>query len=98
MVVSYARALQNSMGSKVDTVYQLMDEKVEALEFEVRPDFKYINVPLKELETKKNVLIAGIIRKRETIIPSGNDVILPSDKVIVFSAGHRLGDLSDIIK
>ena len=98
VVVSYARALQNSMGSKVDTVYQLMDEKVEALEFEVRPDFKYINIPLKELETKKNVLIAGIIRKRETVIPSGNDVILPSDKVIVFSAGHRLGDLSDIIK
>ncbi len=98
VVVSYARALQNSMGSKVDTVYQLMDEKVEALEFEVRSDFKYINIPLKDLETKDNILIAGIIRQRHTIIPSGTDMILPGDKVIVFSAGHRLGDLVDIIK
>jgi trk system potassium uptake protein TrkA len=97
-VVSYARALQNSMGSKVDTVYQLMDEKVEALEFEVRPDFKYINIPFKELRTKDNILVAGIIRAREIIIPSGNDMILAGDKVVVFSAGHRLGDLSDIVK
>lgn len=98
VLVSYARALQNSVGSKVETLYQLMDGRVEALEFNVRPDFRYINIPFKELETKPNILIAGIIRGRRTIIPSGTDMIQPEDRVIVFTAGHRLGDLSDIVK
>ena len=67
------------------------------LEFIVRPDFRYGDVPLREMKLKSNILIAGIVRGRKPIIPSGNDVILPGDKVIVLAAGHTLCDLSDII-
>ncbi len=98
VLVSYARALQNSMGSKVEMLYKLMDGRVEALQFNVNADFKYVDIPLKELQTKSNVLIAGIVRGRKTIIPSGMDSIQKGDKVVVFTTGHRLGDLSDIIK
>jgi len=98
VLVSYARALQNSMGSKVETLYKLMDGRVEALQFNVNADFRYVDIPLKDLQTKTNILIAGIIRGRRTIIPSGMDVIQKGDKVVVITAGHRLGDLSDIIK
>ena len=94
---SYARALHNSIGSNVETLYKLSEGKAEVLEFNVRPDFKYGDVPLREMTLKPNVLIAGIVRKRKPIIPSGNDVILPGDKVIVIAAGHVLLDLSDII-
>ncbi len=98
VLVSYARALQNSLGSKVETLYKLMDGRVEAVQFNVNADFKYVDIPLKDLQTKDNVLIAGITRGRKTIIPSGMDVIQKGDKVVVFTSGHRLGDLSDIIK
>lgn len=98
VLVQYARALQNSMGSSVETLYKLMDEKAEALEFSVRPDFRHVDVPLKELELKQNVLIAGILRGRRAIIPSGDDVLQPDDKVVVLTTGHRLQDLSDIMR
>ncbi len=98
MVVRYARALQNSMGSNVETLYKIMDGKAEALEFNVRADFKHINIPLKDLPIKSNILIAGIIRGKKTIIPTGDDVILKGDKVIILAANQRLNDLSDIIK
>lgn len=98
VLVSYARALQNSTGSKVETLYKLMDGRVEAVQFNVNTDFKYVDIPLKDLQTKTNILIAGIVRGRKTIIPSGMDVIQKGDKVVVFTAGHRLGDLSDIIR
>lgn len=98
IIVSYARAVSNSLGSKVSTLYKLMDEKAEALEFTVSKDFRYTNMPLSEMKLKKNILIAGIIRGRKTIIPSGADIILPDDKVVVISAGSGLKDLEDIIK
>ncbi len=96
VAVRYARALENSLGSRVETLYKLMDGKAEALEFEVTPDCEIINIPLKNIKTKDNTLIAGIVRGHKTIIPSGEDVIMPSDRVVVLCAGHRLNDLEDI--
>lgn len=98
VLVRYARALQNSMGSNIETLYHLMDGKAEALEFNVSPDFAMLGVPLKELQLKPNTLIAGIIRNRTPIIPGGNDVISAGDRVIVVAADRRLQDLSDILK
>lgn len=98
IIVGYARSLQNSLGSKIETLYSFMDSKAEATEFVATDDFKFSNIPLKDLKLKPNTLIAGIIRKRTAIIPSGNDVILPNDKVIVLTAGRSLTDLSEIVK
>ncbi|MBE6571019.1 MAG: Trk system potassium transporter TrkA [Ruminococcaceae bacterium] len=97
IVTGYARALQNSIGSSVETLYKLMDGNVEVLEFSVGQDFEYINISLKEMKIKKNVLVAGIIRGRVPIIPSGDDVIMPGDKVIVLASDTRLQNLSDMI-
>lgn len=93
----YARALHNSIGSNVETLYKVADGKAEVLEFNVSSDFRYADVPLREMKLKQNVLVAGIVRGRKPIIPSGNDVILAGDKVIVLAAGHSLCDLSDIM-
>ncbi len=93
----YARALQNSLGSNVETLYKLMDGKAEILEFKVNQEFEYSKISLREMTLKKNILIAGIIRNKKPMIPAGDDVILPGDKVVVIAAGHQLGDLSDII-
>ncbi|MBR3767462.1 MAG: Trk system potassium transporter TrkA [Clostridia bacterium] len=98
MLTRYARALENSMGSKVETLYKLMDSNIEALEFTVSPDFAGVQTPLKELSLKSQILIAGIIRGRTAIIPAGDDVILPGDKVIIIAGQKKLQDLSDIMK
>ena len=95
-IVRYARALQNSLGSNVETLYNLMDGEAEALEFKAVSDCKLLEIPLKDLRLKPNILVAGIIRSRKIIIPSGNDSIRAGDKVIVIAAGSRLSDLSDI--
>ena len=98
VIVQYARALENSLGSNVETLYNIMDGKAEVLEFNVRSDFKQIGIKLKDMKLKSGILIAGIIRERRPIIPTGDDVILNNDKVIILAADQRLNDLSDIIK
>ena len=98
LLMQYARALENSMGSSVDTLYRLMDDGAEALVFNVKDDPRLVRIPLKDLALKPQVLMAGIMRGREIIIPTGADTILPGDKVVVITTGRRLNDLSDILK
>ena len=98
VLLQYARALDNSRGSNVETLYKLMDDQAEALEFGVGMDSRLTNIPLRDLDLKPGILIAGIIRERQTIVPGGNDSILPGDKVVVIAANQRLADLSDIVK
>ncbi len=98
IIVQYARALKNSLGSSVETLYKLMDGKAEALEFNVSNESRLVNIPLKDLSFKPNTLIAGIVRGRKAIIPTGDDVIKPNDRVVVIAGDIGLQDLSDIIK
>ncbi len=96
--VRYARALKNSLGSKIETLYKLMDGSAEALEFTAQDDPRYARIQLKNMKLAKNTLVAGIIRGRRTIIPMGDDMIVPGDKVVILTAVKRIDDLSDIVK
>ena len=98
VVLRYARALESSMGSSIENLYQLMDGKAEALEFIVKGETPYTGIPLKELRLKKNILLAGILRDRKAIIPAGDDVLLPGDHVVVIAGQHRLNALSEILQ
>ena len=98
ILVRYARALNATVGSKVESLYSLLDGEAEALEFTVMPDFEYAQIPLKKMELKKDVLIAGIIRGKQAFIPGGDDTINVNDKVIVVSKGKSLYSLTEIIE
>ena len=99
IILRYTRALHNSLGSSIETLYKIMDGKVETLEFKVDDDRRFIGVPIKELKIKRGILIAGITRaNKKTIIPSGDDIIMSGDRVIILSAEHRVKSLSDILR
>ena len=99
VVLQYVRALANSgESSNIETLYKLMDDRVEALEFIVDQASAVTDTPLKSLTLKPNILIAGILRNRQPIIPNGDDMILPGDRVIVIATRHRLQRLTDILK
>ncbi|MBQ7566436.1 MAG: NAD-binding protein, partial [Oscillospiraceae bacterium] len=98
VLVQYVRALENAGGSAVETLYKLMDGRAEALEFTVGADFPYLETPLKDMPIKRSVLIAGILRGRKTILPSGDDVLSAGDHAVVIAAAERLRDLADVIR
>lgn len=97
-IISYARALSNSFGSNVQTLYQLVNNRVEALEFAARKPDRIYGKPLKELSIKKNCLIACIIHNNEIIIPNGNSVIELGDNVVVVTTRKNLDDLADVFE
>lgn len=97
-IVQYVRAMQNSMGSNVETLYKLVANKVEALEFRVGKDAPMIGIPLEKLSLKKNLLVACINREGQIIIPRGKDVIEEHDTVIIVTTITGLNDLKDILE
>ena len=96
-IIQYVRAMQNSVGSNVETLYKIVDNRAEALEFRVRKNANFIGKPLRDLTLKKNVLIAVINRGHQIIIPGGNDVIEVDDSVIVVTTNQHFHDLNDIL-
>lgn len=96
-IIQKVRALNNSTGSNVEALYTLADEKIEALQFRVMRESKITNKPIKELNIKDGNLIAYIYRKGEVIFPTGNDEILPHDRVILITRQERLTDIDEIL-
>ena len=97
-IVRYVRAMQNSYGSNVETLYNLIENKVEALEFVVREMSDYVNVPLAELERGENVIVAAIFRSGEAIQPNGRTAIQIGDNVVVVTTQKGVDNLSELLR
>ncbi len=98
-VISYVRALENTIGSELLTLYRLVGNRVEAIEFLAKEQQLAIyDKPLRELNIKNNCLVACIIRGTKVIIPDGNTCIHLGDNVIVVTTHKKFDELTDILE
>ena len=97
-ILQYVRAMNNSIGSNVETLYKIKKDKAEALEFYVNEGSKLVGIPLEELKIKDNIIICSIRRKGKVITPKGQDCIKVGDHVIIVTTNVGLHDLSDILR
>lgn len=97
-IIKYVRAMKNSMGSNIETLYRLNDNRVEALEFQVKEDSPVVGIPLQKLKLKPNMLIGCITHKGQVVIPNGQSVIEVGDTVILITTTTGLHDIRDAIK
>jgi len=75
----------------------MVDNRVEALEFNVDGDAKVTRATLGELKIKKNTLICCINRDKKIIRPTGRDRIQPGDSVIVVTTNRGLNGIDEIL-
>lgn len=96
-IIRYVRSMKNSLGSNVETLHKIINNKVEALEFIIRDKSKITDIQLQKLRIKKGILIASISRNGQVIIPRGNDIMRVGDSVIVITQQTGLNDIEDIL-
>lgn len=87
-VVQYVSAMENQTGAAI-TLHAIANGQAEALEFNVDDTTLYKDTPLKNVPTKKNVLISCINHNGTTIIPEGNSSFSKGDTVVVVVSGHE---------
>lgn len=97
-IIKYVRAMQNSIGSNIETLYRMNNDRVEALEFIVKEDSPVVGIPLQNLNLKPNILICCINHKANIITPGGQNKIAVGDTVVIVTTLTGLHDIKDILK
>lgn len=97
-ILKHVRATANSQGSNVEKLYKMIDGSVEALEFYIQEGSPVSNIRLSKLELKPSVLVAGIVRDGNLILPTGMDEIKTGDSVIIVTTHTGFTDIKDILK
>lgn len=97
-ILRYVRAMQNTIGSNVETLYHILDNQAEALEFAIHDYSSVVGVPLSELKLKKNLLVCCLSRNGVIRIPRGQDSIQIGDNVIIVTTHKGLHDICDILE
>ena len=77
--------LQHVRQGRVFSVSSIGEEAAEVIEVEALETSDIVNRPLKEINFPKGAIIGAVVRDDKIIIPSGDDIILHKDRVIIFS-------------
>lgn len=98
-IISYVRAIGNTSGGSVVTLYRIVNGAAEAVEFSLDREASFMKISLSELTLKPNILIASIIRQRKVIIPKGSDHMELGDTVVaIVPPESTISDIRDIFR
>lgn len=97
-ILKYVRSTNYSRNSNVERLYKLANGRAEALEFTIKEDSAIAGIPLQNLKFRKNTLIGCIYRQGKVIIPTGQDMMLAGDSVLVVISGYRISDIQEILE
>ena len=99
IILTSVRAKQNDdERSEVTQLTRIINNKVEAIEFEVSEDCRLIGKTLADLRIRKNILLGSITRNNTVIIPKGSDSLQVGDTVVLVTTTERLSALDDILE
>lgn len=98
IIRTYVRAKKNSIDSNLETMYHIFDDRAVAIEYKIKIEAKYTNVPLRELNLKDNLLIASIRHDGKSFIPCGDDCFMSGDSVVFVTTHTVINSFSDIFK
>ena len=101
-VVSPRRSAINSIfpfirRGKIISTVSIKGKEAEVLEALALENSEIITGPLKDLKIPKEALILCLARGDEVIIPSGDTVIQPQDKVIILSSRAQINQVEQLL-
>lgn len=97
LILRYVRGMKNALGNPIETLYRIVDNQAEAIEFTANGTTSFLDIPLRNLKFADGVLVAIIVRKNDIIIPHGDDMVKLGDSVILIAKDKQIADLNDII-
>ena len=89
--------LQHIRKGKVLSAISIKGEQAEVIEAVALETSDIVGKPLKQIAFPKGVLVTGIIRDETVIIPSGDSVVAPDDRIIVFAMRQAIAKLEKIL-
>lgn len=89
--------LQHIRRGKVLSAMSIKDQQAEVMEAVAMETSDIVGKPLKRVSLPPEVLVACIIHKDEIIIPTGESVIKPDDRIIIFASRKAIPKIEKIL-
>ena len=96
--ITVSNILKIVRGGKIVSVSLLIGGDGEVTEIILDKDLSVTGKPLKELKLPEGIIIGVIIRNGEIIIPNGEAILKPNDRIVVFSLTEDLPTLKLFFK
>ena len=89
--------LQHIRKGKVISDISIKGEEAEVMEAVALATSGIVSKPLKRLAFPKGAMVAGIVRGEKIIIPTGDSVIEPDDRVIIFATRKAVPGIEKLL-
>jgi trk system potassium uptake protein TrkA len=89
--------LQYIRRGKIISVTPLKGEYAEAIEAEALDTSDIVNIPLSKVKFPKGAIVGAIIRGEQIIIPRGDSIIKPKDRLIIFALQQVVPKLEKLL-
>ena len=89
--------LQHIRRGKVLSAISIKGEQAEVMEAVAMETSDIVGKPLKNISFPKGALVTGIIRNKDIIVPSGESVIEPDDRIIIFARREAIAKIEKIL-
>ncbi len=89
--------LQHIRRGKVLSSISIKGEQAEFMEAVALETSDIVGKPLKNISFPKGVLVAGIIREENFIIPTGDSIVNPDDMIIIFARKQAIPKVEKIL-
>ncbi len=89
--------LQHVRRGKVLSAISLKGEQAEAMEVVALETSAIVSKPLKRIAFPKGAMVAGIMRQAQIIIPTGDTVIEPEDRLIIMALRRAIAGIEKIL-
>jgi trk system potassium uptake protein TrkA len=89
--------LQHIRRGKVLTAISIKGEQAEVIEAVALETSDIVGKPLRNISFPKGAMVAGIIHEETIIVPSGDSVIQPDDRVIIFTRKEAISKIEKML-
>jgi len=88
--ITVSTILQHVRRGRVRSVHSLSDGFGEIIEAEALETSTLVGPPLREAKLPDGVLVGALVRDGEVIIPRGDTIVRPNDRVVIFAAADAV--------
>ena len=92
-----SRILHFIRKGKILSATPLRDERAEVFEFVALETSEITDRPFKEIPFPRGTIVGAIVREERIIIPDGESVILPGDRVVIFTPHAAIHQLEKLL-
>lgn len=96
--VTVSRVLQHVRRGRIRGVHSLQNGAAEVIEAEALETSPLVNRPMRDLRLPDGIRLGAVYRQGKVLMPSGDFVILPKDRVVLFVTANRVRQVEQMFR